>query len=70
MRPDISKTRSQQYTDVVERASVALDGNNLELALNCINAAQWVKYDLERQAGWESVAYRYDNDECTDEYGD
>ena len=42
----MNKTRAEQYTDAVGRAQVALDGGNLELALNCINAAQWVEYDL------------------------
>ena len=46
----MNKTRAEQYSDAVERARNALDGGNLELALNCINAAQWVKYDLERIA--------------------
>lgn len=50
MKPDMNKTRSEQYIDAVERAQGALNVNNLELALNCINAAQHVRYDLEQQA--------------------
>ena len=55
MRPDMNKTRSEQYIDVIERAQNAINGNNLELALNYINLAQWVAYDLEREAEVLSV---------------
>ena len=45
-----SKTRSEQYLDARDRMQDALSNNDLENALQCINAALWVEYDLNRQA--------------------
>ena len=46
----MNKTRSEQYIDAITRVQDGLDEGNLEYAMSCIQAAQWIKYDLERQA--------------------
>ena len=45
-----SKTRSEQYLDAINRARNAIGADDLEMALQCINAAIWVEHDLTRQA--------------------
>ncbi len=45
-----TKTRSEQYMDALNRARNALGANDLESALQCINAAIWVELDMEREA--------------------
>ena len=42
-------TRTEQYLNAIERAQNALVTGNLELAASYINAAQYVRHDLEMQ---------------------
>ena len=46
MKPDMNKTRSEQYIDAITRVQDGLDEGNLEYAMSCIQAAQWIKYDI------------------------
>ena len=46
----VQETRSEQYMDALNRAKNAFVVNDLEDALQCINAAVWVELDLEREA--------------------
>lgn len=41
------ETRSEQYLDAVKRAKDALVDDDLEMALKCIRAAQYVRYEME-----------------------
>jgi hypothetical protein len=43
------ETRSEQYLDAVKRAKDALVDDDLEMALKCIRAAQYVRYEMEEE---------------------
>lgn len=43
------KTRIEQYMKAIKNVQEGIDRDDLEYALNLLNAAIWIKDDLERQ---------------------